>query len=78
MAQFEFVAWLAQWLLEQDEFAFDWDEGNSSKSTQKHKIGTEAAEQRSRMAQAYDRLGLPAADRQPAAFLAILETLSSL
>lgn len=45
MAQFEFVAWLAKWILEQESFEFDWDHGNSSKSMQKHKISAESAEQ---------------------------------
>lgn len=45
MAQFEFVAWLVQWLLSQDDFEFEWDGGNSSKSSQKHGIEMEAAEQ---------------------------------
>ena len=45
MAQFEFVAWLVRWLLDQENFGFDWDMGNSSKSIQKHKIEIEQAEQ---------------------------------
>ena len=45
MAQFEFVAWLVKWILEQQSFEFDWDHGNSSKSMQKHKISSESAEQ---------------------------------
>ena len=45
MAHFEFVAWLVQWLLAQDDFEFEWDEGNSTKSLQKHGIDTEMAEQ---------------------------------
>ena len=45
MAQFEFVAWLVQWLLQQDDFIFDWDQGNSIKSLQKHGIEVDSAEQ---------------------------------
>jgi len=45
MAQFEFVAWLIQWILQQDDFEFDWDQGNSTKSAKKHQIGLESAEQ---------------------------------
>lgn len=45
MAQFEFVAWLVQWLLSQECFQFEWDLGNSSKSQLKHGITMEAAEQ---------------------------------
>jgi len=45
MAQFEFVAWLAKWLLEQEVFEFDWDQGNSTKSLQKHSISSDSAEQ---------------------------------
>lgn len=45
MAQFEFVAWLVKWILEQHSFEFDWDSGNSTKSLQKHKVSSECAEQ---------------------------------
>lgn len=45
MAQFEFVAWLVKWILEQEVFDFEWDHGNSTKSLQKHKINSESAEQ---------------------------------
>ena len=45
MAQFEFVEWLLLWLLNQAYFEFDWDEGNSTKSLQKHGINIESAEQ---------------------------------
>ena len=45
MAQFEFVVWLAKWLLEQHKFQFQWDDGNSAKSEQKHKVSQQSAEQ---------------------------------
>lgn len=45
MAQFEFIAWLAKWLLQQADFEFDWDHGNSTKSVRKHGIKVEGAEQ---------------------------------
>jgi uncharacterized DUF497 family protein len=45
MAQFEFVAWLVQCLLQQEDFEFDWDQGNSVKSLQKHGIEVQTAEQ---------------------------------
>ena len=45
MAQFEFVAWLAKWLFQQRVFEFDWDDGNNTKSLQKHRVETEHAEQ---------------------------------
>lgn len=45
MAQFEFVAWLVKWILEQPHFEFEWDAGNSTKSLQKHKVSPENAEQ---------------------------------
>lgn len=45
MAQFEFVAWLVQWLFQQADFEFDWDHGNLTKSVLKHKIKVESAEQ---------------------------------
>ena len=45
MAHFEFVAWLAKWLLTQRDFVFEWDVGNSTKSLQKHGIPLERAEE---------------------------------
>jgi uncharacterized DUF497 family protein len=45
MAQFEFVAWLAHWLLQQLDFEFEWDQGNSAKSLQKHRVDLASAEQ---------------------------------
>ena len=45
MAQFEFVAWLNQWLFRREDFEFEWDLGNSTKSNQKHGIEVESAEQ---------------------------------
>lgn len=45
MAQFEFVAWLVQWIFEQQTFVFEWDNGNSTKSFQKHKIKSKSAEE---------------------------------
>jgi hypothetical protein len=45
MARFEFVAWLVKWILEQESFDFDWDQGNSAKNMQKHKISSISAEQ---------------------------------
>jgi len=44
MAKFQFVDWLVDWILAQSEFAFDWDEGNKTKSIQKHGIHAEEAE----------------------------------
>lgn len=45
MAQFEFLEWLVTWLFSLDVFEFEWDEGNSTKSSLKHKIEVESAEQ---------------------------------
>ena len=45
MAQFEFVAWLVRWMLEQETFEFEWDQGKSTKSIQKHKVSPDRAEQ---------------------------------
>ena len=38
MAQFEFILWLAYWYLQTDVFEFQWDKGNSTKSTSKHSV----------------------------------------
>ena len=32
-----FKPWLVEWLLSQGSFQFDWDQGNQTKSHQKHK-----------------------------------------
>jgi uncharacterized DUF497 family protein len=45
MAKFEFVAWLVKWILEREEFEFDWDSGNTTKNLQKHKVTAQSAEQ---------------------------------
>ncbi len=44
MGQFKFVLWLAYWYLQNDSFEFDWDGGNSTKSTTKHGVSTEEVE----------------------------------
>ncbi len=40
MAQFKFILWLAYWYLQNDDFAFEWDIGNSTKSLRKHGVST--------------------------------------
>ncbi len=45
MAKFEFVFWLVKWILEQEIFEFEWDEGNLTKNLKKHRITSESAEQ---------------------------------
>lgn len=45
MARFEFIQWLVQWLFSQTDFEFIWDEGNDTKSLQKHGVSTDEAEQ---------------------------------
>jgi len=44
MAIFDFIEWLIEWILSQTQFAFDWDEGNSTKNLEKHGISIEEAE----------------------------------
>ena len=36
MAHFKFLQWLADWILAQEGFSFEWDEGNIKKSLEKH------------------------------------------
>ncbi len=65
MAQFEFVAWLVQWILQQQNFEFEWDQGNNTKSVQKHQVEIESAEQFFRNKEVLVPLGIqisPAAD----------------
>ncbi|MEQ1664452.1 MAG: BrnT family toxin [Bdellovibrionales bacterium] len=45
MAQWAFIEWLLLWLLEVENFDFDWDEGNSSKSVKKHRVAAREAEE---------------------------------
>jgi len=45
MAKFKFIEWLALWLLETIHFEFNWDAGNSTKSSKKHAVTTREAEE---------------------------------
>ncbi len=38
MAKFCYIEWLVTFLSSQDSFLFDWDEGNQTKSDEKHGI----------------------------------------
>lgn len=44
MAQWEFVEWLLFWILETSHFEFEWDQGNRTKSEDKHGISTAEVE----------------------------------
>jgi hypothetical protein len=45
VAKFRFALWLWEWLFAPDAFSSEWDEGNASKSFQKHGITCAEAEQ---------------------------------
>lgn len=45
MAKFKFVEWLLSWMLETQDFSFEWDAGNKSKSKSKHGIETTEIEE---------------------------------
>jgi uncharacterized DUF497 family protein len=45
MAHFRFVGWLAEWILVQTGFHFEWDEGNRLKSIRKHGVTCAEAEE---------------------------------
>jgi hypothetical protein len=45
VAKFKFAPWLWKWLLSLDAFSFEWDEGNATKSFQKHGVTCAEAEQ---------------------------------
>jgi uncharacterized DUF497 family protein len=45
MARFRFLAWLVDWLLLQPSFQFDWDDGNQTKSADKHGVSCAEAEE---------------------------------
>ncbi len=38
MAQFQFLEWLLLWLIEIEQFTFQWDKGNLTKSVSKHEV----------------------------------------
>ena len=44
MGQFKFVLWLAYWYLQNEPFEFEWDKGNSTKSSTKHGVDSEEVE----------------------------------
>jgi uncharacterized DUF497 family protein len=44
VAKFGIDEWIILWLLDQDDFAFQWDTGNRTKNYEKHKITCEEAE----------------------------------
>ena len=44
-ARFRFLDWLLDWLLSLQDFPFDWDAGNETRSLQKHSITCEEAEE---------------------------------
>jgi hypothetical protein len=45
VAKFKFAAWLRDWLFALETFCFEWDEGNATKSFQKHGVTCAEAEQ---------------------------------
>jgi uncharacterized DUF497 family protein len=45
MAKFKFVEWLLSWLIETEEFGFEWDSGNKTKNKNKHGVETFEIEQ---------------------------------
>lgn len=44
MGQFKFVLWLAYWYLQNETFEFEWDHGNSTKSSTKHGVNASEVE----------------------------------
>ena len=44
MAKFKFIYWLVEFLLSGEDFIFDWNEGNSTKSEEKHGVSLEMVE----------------------------------
>lgn len=45
MAHFRFILWLAEWILVQQGFSFEWDKGNRKKSLEKHGVSHSEAEE---------------------------------
>ena len=44
MAQFQFVIWPFYWYRQAREFEFEWDRGNSTKSSSKHGVDSDEVE----------------------------------
>ncbi len=44
MAKFLYIEWLVEFLISQIDFIFEWDDGNSSKSLEKHGVENELVE----------------------------------
>lgn len=44
MGRFQFILWLAYWYIQSADFEFEWDSGNSAKSTKKHSVDTDEVE----------------------------------
>lgn len=44
MAKFKFIYWLLEFLLSNEDFIFEWDEGNSTKNEEKHGVTLEMIE----------------------------------
>jgi uncharacterized protein len=44
MGQFKFIIWLAYWYTQNESFDFEWDKGNSTKSSSKHGVDTAEVE----------------------------------
>jgi uncharacterized protein len=44
VAKFKFIYWLVEFLSSNEEFIFDWNDGNSLKSKKKHDVTTDMIE----------------------------------
>ena len=66
MGQFKFMLWLAYWYLQTDEFKFEWDNGNSTKSSTKHGVSSDEVESvfELKMAATIGRQFSPAVDEE--------------
>ena len=45
MAKFKFAEWLLVWLLDSEDFEFEWDEANRAKSAKKHGVSASEIEE---------------------------------
>jgi uncharacterized DUF497 family protein len=57
VAKFRFVQWLVEWLFSQNGFYFVWDQGNKTKSKEKHDVTVEEIEEVFEMNEALRALG---------------------
>ena len=76
MTKFQFVEWLILWLQETSSFLFEWDAGNTTKSSAKHAVTTKETEEVFALGQAQP-LGVQVSPAVPEERLAVVGPTAS-